>query len=149
MKEKEDKHEEKEPEIVDAPNWESIAKYKAAELENYIKRTKDSVQSAFNDGKTHVVMQILPLGDSLIEAQKTIKSEADRKGIEILSRKFESLLTQMGLEEIKVSVGDTFDPFIHQSITQAESGSKNKIVEVYNKGYKFAGKVIRPATVRI
>ena len=144
-----DSEQKKEPEIVEAPNWESIAKYKAAELDNYIKRNKDATLNAFNDGKSHVVMKVLPLTDSLNEALKTIKSEADRQGIEILSRKFDTILTGLGLEEIPVKAGDNFDPFIHQSISQAQEGGKNKILEVYNKGYKFAGKVIRPATVRI
>jgi len=134
---------------VETPDWESIARYKAAELENYIKRTKDSVQTAFNDGKAHVMMMILPLTDSLTEALKTVKADADRKGIEILARKFDGILKGLGLEEIPVKAGDQFDPFIHQSINQASEGAKNKIVEVYTKGYKFAGKTIRPATVRI
>jgi len=53
------------------PDWKSIAQYKAAELENYIKRQRDAVQNAFNDGRIHVLLSILPIGDSLSEAMKT------------------------------------------------------------------------------
>ncbi|MDR0462076.1 MAG: nucleotide exchange factor GrpE [Christensenellaceae bacterium] len=134
-----------EPEIV---NWESIAKYKAAELENYIKRTKDATQNAFNDGRAHAAMTILPLGDSLAEALKTVQNPDDKKGIEILARKFDDILRGIGVEEIPVNVGDKFDPYIHQTVTEATDG-KNKITAVFAKGYRFAGRTIRPAMVQI
>jgi len=137
-----------EPEIIEAPDWQSIAKYKAAELDNYIKRTRDAVQGAYNDGRTHVVMMMLPLGDSLGEAIKTVKNDADREGLEILIRKFDGILESLGMEEIKVKVGDKFDPHIHSCISQA-SDDNNKILEVWQKGYRFGGRVIRPAMVKI
>jgi len=130
------------------PDWENIAKYKAAELDNYIKRTKDAVQNAFNDGRIHVLMTILPIGDSLGEALKTVQNKDDRKGLEILLSKFEGTLTALGMEELPVKIGDAFDPHIHQSITECECG-ENKIAEIYQKGYKFAGRIIRPAMVRV
>jgi len=141
---------EKEPEKVvnEPPNWESIAKYKAAELDNYIKRNRDSVQNAFNDGRTNVIMGFLPFGDNLGEALKIIKDENDRKGIEVLLRKFEAILVNFGLEEIPVKKGDNFDPYIHSAVAQGET-DKNKVLEVLQKGYKFAGRIIRPAMVRI
>ena len=129
-------------------DWESIAKYKAAELENYIKRTKDAIANAFNDGRTHVLMTMLPLGDSLGEAIKTVKNPDDQKGLEILVRKFDAVLESLGMEEIPVAAGDTFDPYIHSCIAPAQDGN-NKVLEVWQKGYKFAGRVIRPATVKI
>ena len=133
---------------TEAINWENIAKYKAAELDNYIKRTKDAIQNAFNDGRTHVLMTILPISDSLGEAIKSVQNPDDKKGLEILTRKFDEILQGLGLEEIPVKVGDIFDPYIHACIT-SPSDNNNKILEVWQKGYKFAGRVIRPATVRI
>ena len=129
------------------PDWESIAKYKAAELDNYIKRQKDAVQNAFNDGRTHVLLSILPIADSLGEALKTVKNADDRKGIEILKNKFEGVLMALGMEEIPVKKGDKFDPHIHNSITACEDG-ENKISEVLQKGYRFGGRIIRPALVK-
>lgn len=136
------------PKSPPAPDWESLAKYKAAELENYIKRQKDAVQIAFNDGRTNVLMTILPLVDSLYEAIKTVKDENDRKGIEILTSKFEAILTNLGLEEIPVKTGDKFDPYIHTCVTVSEK-TDNKIQKVWQKGYRFAGRIIRPTTVSI
>jgi len=139
-------HSHPEPEMP--PDWETLAKYKAAELDNYIKRTKDAVQNAFNEGRTHVAMSILPFGDNLGEAIKVVKNPDDKKGIEILARKFDEILKGLGLEEIAVKVGDTFDPYIHACISACEDGT-NKIALVYQKGYKFAGRIVRPALVSL
>jgi len=129
-------------------DWESIAKYKAAELENYIKRTKDSVSAAFDDGRRHAILSILPIGDTLAEAARTVKNPDDKKGIEMLAKKFDATLAGLGLEEIAVKKGDKFDPHIHSSINQSETGDPS-VTEVLQKGYKFAGRVIRPAMVKI
>jgi len=125
------------------PNWESIAKYKAAELDNYIKRHRDAVGNAFNDGRAKVIVELLPIGDALGEALKILKTDADKKGIEMLIRKFDNILETHGVEILEVKQGDKFDPYIHNAI----SSGGEKIKEVLAKGYKFSGKVIRPAMV--
>ena len=134
-----------ESEVID---WEKIAKYKAAELENYIKRQKDAVSNAFNDGRTHVILSVLPILDNLRDAMNSMKDETDREGVAMLGRKFESILSNLGVEEIVVKKGDVFDPYIHNCAATGESSEK-KVVEVWQKGYKFAGRVIRPVTVKI
>jgi len=132
----------------EAPDWESIAKYKAAELANYIKRNKDAMQNAFSDGRAQVLTGILPILDSIVEAARTVQNPSDRQGIEILQRKFESMLVGFGLEEIPVKVGDAFDPRIHYCACASET-TKNTVLEVWQKGFKYAGQVVRPATVKI
>jgi molecular chaperone GrpE len=132
-----------------AVDWESIAKYKAAELDNYIKRNKDTVSNAFNEGRTAAAMKIVPLVDALGEAIKSVQTETDRKGIEILTRKFENVLGDLGIEEIAVKKGDKFDPHIHHAINEGAEDGQQKVVEVYQKGYKFAGRTIRAALVKI
>jgi len=139
---------EPEPEQKPKIDWESIAKYKAAEFENYIKRQKDSVSNAFNDGRGKVLMEFLPFGDNLAEAIKMIPGADERKGVEILLRKFNSIIENIGVEVLTVKAGDTFDPYIHQSINAGATGD-NTVKEVLANGYKFAGRILRPAVVRI
>jgi molecular chaperone GrpE len=149
----EEKEKEKEKPEKPAVDWESIAKYKAAELENYIKRNKESVQNSFNDGRQNVIMAILPFGDNIDEAIRIAKGAINDPndagvvaGLEVLGRKFGAIIENLGVETIPVKAGDKFDPYIHSSIS---AGEGTKIQEVYQKGYRFAGRVIRPATVRI
>jgi molecular chaperone GrpE len=142
-------------ETIESIDWEKTAKYKAAELENYIKRHKDAVSNAFTDGRAHVISCILPILDSLNEAVKTARKEKEwgntelfRQGLEVLQRKFESILETLGVEEISVKKGDPYDPYIH-NCASAREHTNNTVVEVWQKGFKFAGKVIRPVTVKI
>jgi molecular chaperone GrpE len=90
-------------------------------------------------------MEILPIGDALGEAMKILKSDADKKGIEMLIRKFDNILETHGVEILEVKIGDKFDPYIHNAI----SSGGEKVMEILQKGYKFSGRVIRPAMVRI
>jgi len=147
-----EEHSDKAPPPVTPPkpthDWESIAKYKAAELDNYIRRQKDAVQNAYNEGRSRVIMEIVPILDSIYEAVRTVLNPSDRQGIEMLQRKFEAVLVHLGMEEIPVKVGDPFDPHIH-NCAMADPNTQNKIVEVWQKGYRYAGRVVRPATVKI
>ena len=43
-----------------------------------------------------------------------------------------------------------FDPKIHHAIAQCEdSDNANKVVEVFQKGYKRKDKVLRPSLVKV
>jgi len=125
-----------------------LAKYKQAELENYIKRQREATANAFNDGKILVVMGVLPVLDSFSDAIKLMGDDKCREGVEILYRKFESILESLGLEEIKTSVGEAFNPHVHNCAATSEN-SDNKIKEVWQKGYKLGGRTVRPVTVRL
>jgi molecular chaperone GrpE len=54
-------------------------------------------------------------------------------------------LEAQGLSEIK-SIGEQFDPAIHEAVTQAE-GEEGKVIEEVQKGYRLYDRVIRPALV--
>lgn len=144
-----EENENKEKEVAQsAPDWENIAKYQAAELANYIKRNKDAVQNAFNDGRASVLNAFLPVLDALGDGVKTIKDASDKEGVEIILRKFEKILLDVGFEEIPCKKGDEFDPYIHTCISN-NGDADTKITKVWQKGYRFNGRVVRPATVSI
>ena len=127
------------------------AKYEKAEFENYKKRERSSMESAFNEGKTFVIIHVLPVVDSLTEAIKVMKNDENREGIEILLRKFEGILTSIGLEEINAKPGVKFDPHVHNSVVAESVKDKPSgiILEEWQKGYKLAGRVIRPSSVKV
>jgi len=130
-------------------DWQSVAKYKAAELENYIKRTRDAVNNAFNDGRAQVMVSIIPIADSLCEAIKGLGASKEViAGITILKKKVDDILKSIGLEEMNVKVGDNFDPYKHSCVQAAKDGA-TKITSICQKGYIFAGKVVRPAIVML
>jgi molecular chaperone GrpE len=128
----------------------NMAKYQKAEFENYKKRTAASVENAFTEGRAYVIVNVLPVMDSLLEAMKVVKNPADREGIEILRRKFESILESIGLEIIPADPGTKFDPHIHNAVLAEKSNGPSGLrLEEWQKGYRLSGRVIRPSTVKV
>ena len=125
------------------------AKYERAEFENYKKRERANSESIFNDGRAFVIINILPILDSLTEAIKIIKGDENREGIEILRRKFESILLSLGLEEIDAKPNTKFNPHIHNSVAVGKGKESGLVLEEWQKGYKLAGRLIRPASVKV
>jgi molecular chaperone GrpE len=129
----------------------NMAKYQKAEFENYKKRCAAQADHAFAEGKSFVLVNILPVLDSLVEALKIVSGSENRSGLEILYRKFESILTSVGLEEVQSSAGTKFDPRIHNAVImeKAEGKPAGYILEEWQKGYKMGDRLIRPATVKV
>jgi molecular chaperone GrpE len=81
--------------------------------------------------------------------ENTTDIAAIKEGVDLVQHKLKSTLQQKGLEEM-VSLEQTFDPEIHEAITQFPAPSDNlkgKVVDELEKGYYLNGKVIRFAKV--
>ena len=97
---------------------------------------------------------LLPVLDNLNLA--VAASEADpsldhlRDGVIGTARSFERALIDVGVEPI-TSVGETFDPEIHEAVDMiaTEEENEGKIVAEYASGYRFGGKLLRPARVQV
>lgn len=80
------------------------------------------------------------------------KSGNADKGVYIIKNQLEEILKKQGLEKIKVSVGDKFDPACHESLGAVESSpsaSSGQVAEEIESGYILNGKVVRPARVKL
>jgi len=69
----------------------------------------------------------------------------------MIHSKLLELLHGMGLEVVPGDENSSFDPEIHEAIV-AEAGSEAdcpRILEVWNKGYLYKGRLIRPAKVKV
>ena len=60
------------------------------------------------------------------------------------------VLISEGLEEIEAG-GKEYDPYEHQAmmVENIDEKENNTVLDVFNKGYKLKGKVIRPAMVKV
>lgn len=122
-----------------------------AEFDNYKKRNAKVYADAFNDGKTDVILKILPIGDNLDLALSMELDEKTAEGLKLLKRKFEDVLKSMDIEEIN-PVGEPFDPNIAEAVMQVEKkdGEESDTVsQVFQKGYKLKDKIIRYARVSV
>ena len=69
----------------------------------------------------------------------------------MILRNLKYMLSEEGVEEIEAGEGVQFNPYEHQAMmTEEKDGLDNDvIVQVFQKGYKLKGKIIRPAMVTV
>ena len=70
--------------------------------------------------------------------------------VNIIQSQIQRFLKDMGIEKIK-TVGEKFDPNIHEAIETEEAGNKEDglVVAELKPGYRFNGHLLRPASVKI
>jgi molecular chaperone GrpE len=123
-----------------------------AEFENYRKRVaRDQAEMAARAGE-RLISELLPVLDNLERAIDHVTAGGDLKqllqGVEMVHKQMLGVLGKEGVEVID-PFGQPFDPAQHQAVGQREDASvpEGTVVEVYQKGYSLAGRVIRPAMV--
>ncbi len=120
-----------------------------AEFENYKRRTSKERIEMFKTASQDVIVAMLPVLDDFDRAINEINKAKDKellKGVELISNKFRETLRSKGLEQMTVKEGDTFDPEIHEAITQIPAPKdklKGKVVDVVERGYKLGDRIIR------
>jgi molecular chaperone GrpE len=97
------------------------------------------------------VKGILPVLDDFERALKV--ETADRnyaKGVELIYQRLYDTLKKMGLEPLEAA-GKKFDPNLHQAVERVETEEVDDqaILDEFQRGYNFRGKLLRPAMVRV
>ena len=126
-----------------------------AEIDNFrkrIKKEKDEFQK-FILGE--FLIELLPVIDNLERALKTShQPESNEKsiisGVEMIYKQLIDLLKKHGITEIE-SLNQPFDPKFHQALSKEEKEgiSAPVIAEVYQKGYLYHDKLLRPTLVKV
>ena len=125
-----------------------------AEFENARKRMEKEKIDFLRYANEGLVLELLPILDNLELAEKHIKEAKDFKavqeGVDMIQLQMQAFLKDIGIERIK-TVGEKFDPNLHDPIEVEEIGNKEDgmIVAELKPGYKFNGKLLRPALVKI
>lgn len=120
-----------------------------AEYENYRRRTEKQSATRYADGRNDVISALFPVGDNLERAISSCADEQTKKGLDMVLKSFEKLLADEGIETIN-PVGQPFSADEAEAImaVPAENGEASGTVkQVYLKGYRKAGKVLRYAQV--
>lgn len=120
-----------------------------AEFENFKKRSNKEREMLYNTILGDIVASYLPVIDNLEKAvEAKTEDENYKQGVELVLKQFGDVLTKFGVEEIK-TVGETFDPEVHDAVSSIQDDTKGEkeIVQEYRKGYKIGTKVIRHAMV--
>ncbi len=124
-----------------------------ADFENVKKRLERDKSMALEYAYEKIALDLLPVIDALLGAHKSAaeenKKSALTKGLELTMEKLHEVLARHGIEGIECL--EEFDPHFHNAIMQVKSEEKEngKIVQVLQQGYKYKGRVLRPAMVSI
>ncbi len=117
----------------------------AADFDNYKKRSEKEKESIGTASMAYFVESLFPLVDNF---EIALSQDEVNKEIETFSSLLTSLLESLQVEEVG-SVGDEFDPNIHEAVEHSGEGDTQKVEAVLRKGYLFQGNLIRPAMVKV
>jgi molecular chaperone GrpE len=101
--------------------------------------------------KGDIVRKILPMLDDLERAlQNRPPGEPWTNGIELIVRKFQTMLEGEGVKKIEAE-GVEFNPNFHEAISNEPSDEveSGHVIAVVQNGYMLGERVIRPALVRV
>lgn len=137
------KHEKK-----DEPDYLALAQRIQAEFENYRRRMADQLVIERQEGVVSVINVFLPCLDTFKEAKKSITDEKVLEGVNMIESKIMDALNKLEVEKIE-AVGQKFDPNFHDviAVMHNENYDDDIILEEYQAGYKYKGKVIRYSKV--
>jgi molecular chaperone GrpE len=124
-----------------------------ADFENYRKRIEKERTEDSRRATARVIEGFIPVIDGFehaLAAHREAEYESYRKGFEIIYKQLLDNLTRLGVERLD-PLGKQFDPHLHQAMDRTETTQHDdgKILQVFQPGYVFHGRVLRPAMVRV
>lgn len=125
-----------------------------ADFDNFRRRARLDQEAAQKYRAQSLVSEILPALDNFERALQIEASNDQTKsllqGMNMVYNQLVQALQNEGVETIK-SVGEQFDPHLHQAVMQVEDENydSNSVIEELQKGYKLKDRVIRPAMVKV
>ncbi|HWZ26644.1 MAG TPA: nucleotide exchange factor GrpE [Verrucomicrobiae bacterium] len=124
-----------------------------ADFDNYRKRVEKERSEDSRRSTARVIEGLIPVVDSFDQALASHREPEYanyRKGFELIHKQLIDNIAKLGAERID-PLGMTFDPHLHQAMDRTETTEKDEgtILQVFQPGYVFHGRVLRPAMVRV
>jgi molecular chaperone GrpE len=152
-------------EMANAEQAEEIARLKSelsqehdrhlrtlADFENYRRRVERERASAAERGKRELLLSLLDLADDFERALAHVNDSPGSvvAGLQALQRRLAGLLSTYGVMPFE-SVGQPFDPALHEAIAtvQSDEHEAGSVFDEVGRGYHWGGEVLRPARVRV
>jgi molecular chaperone GrpE len=142
---------EKEQLIAEKADLQDRLMRRQAEFENFRRRVERERSEVFDFSAMETIRPLLAILDDFERALKT--ETADReyaKGMELIYQRMLEALRKLGLEPLAAS-GQSFDPNLHHAVemVQTDEHEDHSIIDEYQRGYNFKGRLLRPAMVKV
>lgn len=124
-----------------------------ADRENVRKRQERIVLDRERYAKREVLLEVLETLDNIdrsVVHQETMDRDGLLQVVRMLQWQLNELLKKEGLSPV-ATVGEPFDPYVHEAIEQVASDEygEGTVVEEVRKGYKQGDETLRPARVKV
>jgi molecular chaperone GrpE len=124
-----------------------------ADFDNYRKRIEKERTEDSKRATARVIEGLIPVIDGFevaLAAHRGKEYENYQKGFELIYKQLLENVIKLGAERID-PVGKQFDPHSHQAVDRLETSEHEDgtIVQTFQPGYLFHGRVLRPAMVRV
>jgi len=118
-----------------------------AEYANYRKRVDRDRELVRDQAAAAVLAELLTVLDDIDRAREHDELTG---GFKSVAETLEATVDKLGLEKYGVA-GEPFDPTVHEALihSEDESVTETTCVAVLQPGYRYAGRVLRPARVAV
>jgi len=138
---------------AEVDKWKDLALRNAAEMDNYRKRVARDLQDARTYSNADLLRSLFPILDNFEMGLEAARAENEKSmifmGLSMVRRQLADFLRDQSVEEINPESGATFDPNIHEAVSQeaSEGIADGAILRVSRRGFKLKDRLLRPATV--
>ena len=126
-----------------------------ADYDNFRKRAERDRADVFEYAGMETVRVLLPILDDFERALKAVPTDDGAvkeyaKGAELIYQRLMDALVKLGLEPIDATDA-VFDPNLHHAVQreQRDDCEDQTVLEQYQRGYNFKGKLLRAAMVKV
>lgn len=122
-----------------------------AEFDNFRRRVAKEKEDIQEYASVEAVRPLLAIVDDFERALSVECADSGyAKGIELIYQRLGDALRKLGVEPLDAA-GKPFDPNLHHAIDMVKTSDApdNTVLDVFQPGYTFKGKLIRPAVVKV
>ncbi len=130
---------------------QDLLQRRQAEFDNFRRRTERERAELLDYGTMDVLKALLPVLDDFERALKVESADKEHaRGIELIYQRLLETLKKLGLEPISSEV-PLFNPHIHHAVEMVDTKDHpdQTILEEYQRGYYYKGRLLRPAMVKV
>jgi molecular chaperone GrpE len=132
--------------------FKELALRKAAEFENYKRRTENDQLNLLKYAAESLIIKLLPTIDDFERSLEHMTEETDvqkiKEGVQLIYNKLVKTLEDQGVKKIE-SVGKPFSVDFHEALMQRADDSvpPHTVIDELETGYMYKDRVIRHAKV--
>lgn len=130
---------------------QELLQRRQAEFENYRRRVERERSELFEYAAMDTVKVLLPILDDFERALKVETADKEyARGMELIYNRLYESLRKLGLEPLSTE-GVLFNPHEHHAVDMVDTKEHpdQTILDEYQRGYKFKGRLLRPAMLKV